>query len=289
MKAILICPNQANSNFGILADSRPLVTIPFLGESFICHWLQYLAAERFKEVRIVTTDPVSSISAVTGSGSRWGLKVEIFHEIRELSPAEARKRYRPSYEADWPAEPNDVIVANHFPGVAGHNIFESYASWFKGLGLWLPQLIAIRRVGTREIEPGVWVGRRCKIAKTARLIAPCWLGHSVHLGASAVVGPMTFLEDQVVVEKQATISNSWVGPDTFIGTLTELKDSLAWGALLVNWKTGSHTIIPDPFLMTSLAQRPREKRREGKLAKFSHQAFVRPFEAVISFAQKLQG
>src|SRR5687767_5524695 len=102
-------------------------------------------------------------------------------------------------------------------------------------------------------------------------------------------GPMAFLEDHVVVEKQATISNSWVGPDTFVGTLLELKDSLAWGALLVNWKTGSHTIIPDPFLMTSLAQKPREDKPEGKLSKLSHRAFVRPFEAVVSLAQKLQG
>ena len=288
MKAIIICPNQANG-IPVLADSRPLVTIPFLGESFIAYWLQHLAAERFKEVRIITTDPVSEILAVTGSGARWGLKVEIFHEVREISPSEARKRYRPAYESDWPAEPNDVFVANHFPGVPGHIVFESYASWFKALSLWMPQLTAAKRVGTREIEPGVWAGRRCKIAKSAKLLAPCWLGNNVQIGGSALIGPMAFLEDQVVIDRQATITNSWIGPDTFVGTLTELKHSLGWGSLLVNWKTGSHTMIPDPFLMTSLAQKPREKKARGKLAKFSQQAFVRPFEAVVSLAQKLQG
>jgi hypothetical protein len=288
MKAIIICPNQANG-IPVLADSKPVVTIPFLGESFISYWLQHLAAERFKEVRIVTTDPVHSISEVTGSGSRWGLKVEIFHEVRDLTPVEARKRYRPSYEADWPAEPNDVIVANHFPGVPGHNVFESYASWFKALSLWLPHLAATRRIGTREIAPGVWAGRRCKIAKSARLIGPCWLGHQVSIGGSSVVGPMAFLEDQVAVDSQAAISHSWVGPETFVGTLLELKESLAWGALLVNWKTGSHTVIPDPFLMSSLRDKTREEKPESKLSRLSQRAFVRPFEAVVSFAQKLQG
>lgn len=288
MKSILICPNEA-SGIPVLADSRPLVTIPLLGESFLSYWLQHLASERVKEVRIITTDPVGDIFAVTGNGSRWGLKVEIFHEVRELTIAEARKRYRPPYETDWPAEPNDVMVANHFPGVPGHAVFESYASWFKALGLWLPQLTAARRVGAREIEPGVWVGRRCKIAKSAKLMAPCWLGHHVQVGGSSVVGPMAFLEDQVVIEKQATITNSWVGPETFVGTLTELKDSLAWGSLLVNWKTGSHIVIPDPFLMTSLAAKPREEKSQGKLSKLSHRAFVRPYEAVVSLAQKLQG
>ncbi len=288
MKAIIICPNQANG-IPVLADSRPLVTLPFLGESFLSYWLQHMAAERCKEVRIITTEPVSDIYAVTGSGSRWGLKIEIFHEVRELSPAEARKRYRPSYETDWPAEPNDVIIADHFPGVPGHLVFESYASWFKALGLWLPQLTATKRVGTRELEPRVWVGRRCKIAKDAKLLPPCWLGHNVHIGPSALVGPMAFLEDRVVIDKDATVTNSWVGPDTFVGTLLELKDSLAWGALLVNWKTASHTIIPDPFLMASLAENPRDRKPEGKLAKLSQCALVRPFEAVLSLAQKLQG
>ena len=288
MKVILICPNQANG-IPVLADLKPLVTLPFLGESFICYWLQHLAAERFKEVRLVTTDPAKSIAAVTGSGSRWGLKVEIFHEVRELPPAEARKRYRPSYETDWPAEPNDVIIADHFPGVPGHKVFESYAAWFKALSLWLPQSMVANRVGTREIAPGVWAGKRCKIAKTARLLAPCWLGDCVHVGASSTVGPMAFLEDHVVIDKNSTVANGWVGPETFVGQLTELKDSLGWGSLLVNWKTGSHTVIPDPFLMSSLAEKPREEELKETLAARVKRPLARPLEAVISLAQKLQG
>ena len=288
MKAILICPNQANG-IPVLADSKPLVTLPFLGERFICYWLQHLAAEKFKEVRIVSTDPVNSLEEYTGSGARWGLKIEIFHEVRELTPAEARKRYRPAYENDWPAEPNDVMVADHFPGVDGHKIFESYANWFKGMSLWLPQLSARSRVGLREIEPGIWVGRRCKIAKSAKLLAPCWIGENVRIGSDALIGPMAFLEDQVVVDARSTIVNSWVGPETFVGTLTELKDSLAWGTLLINWKSGSHTQIPDPFLMASLADDKRAKSRKGASSTVVQNPLTRPFEAVAALAQKLQG
>lgn len=288
MKAIIICPNQANG-IPVLADSRPLVTLPFLGESFISYWLQHLAAERFKEVRLITTDPARSIAAATGTGSRWGLKVEIFHEVRELTMAEARKRYRPTYENDWPGEPNDVIVADHFPGVPGHKVFESYASWFKALSLWIPQATASKRVGAREVAPGIWAGRGCKIARSAKLIAPCWLGDSVHVGNSCTIGPMAYLEDGVVIDKQSVVVNSWVGPETFVGSLTEVKDSLGWGSLLVNWRTGSHTLIPDPFLMTSLGEKPREEDAERTLAARVKRPLARPLEAVISFAQKLQG
>jgi len=272
-----------------LADSKPLVTLPFLGERFIGYWLQHLAMEKFKEVRIVTTDPVNSIEEYTGSGSRWGLKLEIFHEVRELTPAEARKRYRPTYEADWQAEPNDVIVADHFPGVQGHKVFENYAQWFKAMSLWLPQLTATRRVGLREIEPGVWIGRRTKISPSAKLLAPCWIGENVRIGADVLIGPMSFLEDQVVVDSRSLIVNSWVGPETFVGTLTELKDSLAWGTLLINWKTGSHTQVTDPFLLASLAEGKRSKSRTSKLVTAVRKPLARPFEAVAALAQKLQG
>lgn len=288
MKTILICPNQANG-IPVLADSKPAVTLPFLGERFICYWLHHLATERYKEVRIITTDPAHSIEQWTGTGSRWGLKIEIFHEVRELTPAEARKRYRPSYEAEWPSEPNDVIVADHFPGVPGHKIFESYANWFKGMSLWLPQMSASRRVGLREVEPGVWVGRRTKIGRKAKLLAPCWVGENVRIGNDAVIGPMAFLEDQVVVEERSMIVNSWVGPETLVGTLTELKDSLAWGTLLVNWKNGSHTHVADPFLLASLADSNGTSSGKSSLAKAVQKPLARPFEAVAALAQKLQG
>jgi NDP-sugar pyrophosphorylase family protein len=288
MKTILICPNQANG-IPVLADSKPLVTLPFLDERFISYWLQHLAEEKNREERLISTIPVNTIEEFTGNGSRWGLKLEFFHEVRELTPTEARRRYRPTYENDWPAEPNDVIVADHFPGVPGHKIFESHAHWFKGMGLWLPQLNATRRVGLREIEPGVWAGRRTRIARSARLLAPCWIGDNVRIGPDAFIGPMAFLEDQVVVDSRSMIVNSWVGPETFVGTLTELKDSLAWGTLLINWKTGSHTQIPDPFLLASLADDQGKKAAKSTFARVVQRPFIRPFEAVAALAQKLQG
>jgi NDP-sugar pyrophosphorylase family protein len=286
MKAILICP-QANG-IPVLADARPLVTLPFLGQSFISYWMQHFAAEKCREVRVITTDPTASLEACLGHGIRWGLKVDIFHAVRELTPSEARKRYRPPDEKDWVAEPGDVLVADHFPNVPGHKLFESYQDWFRAFGLWAPQIAASQRVGLREIAPGVWAGMRVSIAASAQLIAPCWIGDNVRIGENVTVGPMAFLEEQVVIERTSAILNSWVGPDTFIGALAEVKDSLAWGSLLINWKTGSHTIIPDPFLMTSLANRSAEGNGGRKSRSAIMRPLARPFEAVISLAQKLQ-
>jgi len=147
-----------------------------------------------------------------------------------------------------------------------------------------------KRVGVREIAPGVWVGRRTKIARSAQLVGPCWIGDHVQIGRNAVVGPNSFLEDQVVIDEGCNIENSWVGPETFLGALAELKGSLAWGNLLVNWRNGSTTLVPDPFLLSSLSDEEREEKLAVKQpAETAPSPLARGIGGVISLAQKMQG
>jgi hypothetical protein len=289
MKTILICPNQAHG-LTVLADIRPIPALPILGEAFICHWMQYLSGEKFKEVRIVTSDPAEIITEQIGDGARWGLKVEVFHEVCDLTPEEARKRYKPAYEKDWAPEPLDVTEANHLPGLPEQKLFTSYLDWFGALPLWLPFITQSKRIGMREVTPGVWVGRRTKISRQAKLIGPCWIGDHVQIGKDAVIGPNSFLEDQVVVDVGANIENSWVGPETFLGALAELKDSLAWGSTLINWKTGSNTVVPDLFLLSSLSdRRERDEAPVRQTAEIAQPGLARRFGSVISFAKNPQG
>ncbi len=273
----------------MLADLNPIPTLPILGEAFICYWMHHLAAEKFKEVRIVTSDPAEVITEYVGDGSRWGLKVEVFHEVRDLQTEEARKRYRPAYEKDWAPEPQDVIEADHLPGLPEQKIFTSYSDFFRALPLWLPLVARSKRIGVRELAPDVWVGRRTQISRDAKLVGPCWIGDHVQVGKNAVIGPNSFLEDQVVVDVGASIENSWVGPETFLGTLAELKDSFAWGSTLINWRTGSNTIVPDPFLLSALSDpRERDEAPARQTAEITQPGLVRRLGSVISFAKNLQ-
>ena len=52
----------------------------------------------------------------------------------------------------------------------------------------------------------------------------------------------------------ARVVRSVVGPDTFVGRLTAVTQSLAAGCLLVNWRTESVLRVPDRFLLCSLAE-----------------------------------
>jgi NDP-sugar pyrophosphorylase family protein len=285
MKTILICPNQANG-LPVLADSRPLATLPILGEAFLGYWLQHLAAEKHQEVRIITSDPTEAITEYTQDGSRWGLRLEVSREVRELSAEEIVKRY---VQNDGGTGESEIIHADHLPGLPDGRLFNSYRNWFEILPLWLPFVARGHRIGVREISPGVWVGRRAKIARGVKLTGPCWIGEQAQIGKDATIGPNGFLENQVVVDQGGTVQNSWVGPETFLGSLTELRESLAWGNLLINWKSGSHTYVPDPFLLTSLSD--DKERSEGRGA-VSADAVASPLaqriETVISLARKLQ-
>src|SRR5438874_794423 len=125
MKAILICPGQSNS-LAHLTESTPLVCLPFLGENYLSYWLEHLSQKKVKEVRLVVTDRPEQLQEVTSAGARWGITVEILHQLREIETAEARKTLKPSYENDWLPVPEDVIMLDHLPGMPDVKLFQSY-------------------------------------------------------------------------------------------------------------------------------------------------------------------
>ena len=109
------------------------------------------------------------------------------------------------------------------------------------------------RVRVKEARPGIWIGSRARISPSAELIAPCWVGDQAVVGAGATVGAGAILEDRSVVGANALVSQSWVGPDTSVGPMTSVTNSLAWGSTLIDWRTDSLLRVPDPFLLCSLA------------------------------------
>src|SRR5713101_6441064 len=251
MKVVLICPAE-RPNVAALAERSPLVLAPILGKCLVEYWLEHLVGLGVKRALILATDCPDQVRAFVGGGERWGLDLEVMPEIRELTPTEARAKYRAHDEAGWLAEPNDVLVLDHLPVLAQQPLFTSYADWVAGLQAWMPHAATPSRVGMREIQPGVWVGLHTRVSPGAELRAPCWLGENVYVGPEAVIGPMAILEHRGFVDAGASISNSVVGPETFVGELTELQNSLAFGRTLINWQTGSHIKVPDPFLLCSL-------------------------------------
>lgn len=251
MKALLICPAE-RSAVTALAQRRPLATLPFLGQSLLEYWLQHLATLGAKRVLVLAADRPGDIAALTGDGARWGLQVDVVAAASEPTVAEARARHQADDDDAWLAAPNDIVVVDHPPLAPTLRPLESYADWFAAARDWIPHALTPDRVGLREVRPGVWLGFHAHIAPTAQLIGPCWIGDDAYVGPGAIIGPNAVLENRVLVEGGAHIFDSVIGPDTFVGGVTEVGHSLAWGSQLINWLSGSTLRVTEEYLLCSL-------------------------------------
>jgi hypothetical protein len=281
MRALLICPADRPA-VSLLAEHTPLALLPVLGKTVVEYWLEHLYARGAREVFILADDRPEQIRAAVGDGARWGLRVDVLPEIRELTPTEARAKYRLQATADWLTAPDDATLMDRLPGLE-QPLFDQYADWFTTAQAWFSKAVTPDRIGIREFQPGVWVGLNTRVSPQAELRAPCWLGENVCVEPGAVVGPRAIVEDRSLVAAGAEVTNSIVGPETYVGELTEVNASLAWGNMLVRWNGASCTKVTDSFLLSSLAEQ-RQPRRfvslTGRLAAACTMLLAAPFAAL---------
>jgi hypothetical protein len=251
MQTVLICPGE-RPGVGFLAQGVPLVLVPMLGENLIHYWLESLASAGRKEIVILATDRPEMVRRAVGTGARWGVRAEVRTELRELTPADVLAKMQ--FPGGDSGAVERIIMLDHFPEGQEGSLFRTYRDWFATVLEWMKRAANPNRVGLEEIQPGVWSGRRTRVASSATLVAPCWLGDQVRVGPDAVIGPNSILESRVVVDSAAEVRSSFVGPETFIGALTKIQDSIAWGSTLIDWPSGSCTQVPDPFLLCALGR-----------------------------------
>jgi hypothetical protein len=264
MKALLICPAD-RPGVARLADSCPLAAAPLLGKPLIEYWLEALVARGVTHVIVLAVDRPNHLRQLVGDGARWGLRVELIPETRELTPAEALAKYRSAEDTAWLAEAATVV--DYLPGRPDLPLCESYAAWFAAARAWMPHALTPARIGAREVRPGVRLGLRSRISPRATVTPPCWIGEDVFIADGAVVGPEAMIDDRVVVERGARIVRSVVHPDTFVGRHVSLENSLAQGATLIDWRSGSYLRVPDAFLLGPLDHAHFSRRRASLLGR----------------------
>lgn len=252
MKVVLICPSE-RSALGPLAQAGPAVTCPMFGKSLLEHWLEHLVLAGVKEAVILASERPDDVAALVSDGSRWGLRAVIRPEVRELTVPEARAKYRPDTGQPAPAC-GDIIPLDHFPGLPEWPLFGSCANWFAAMQILLIRRMVPPLLGMREIQPGIWAGRRAHIATDAKLAAPCWIGQNAWIGSRAIIGPGCVVERRAFIAAKAELASSFVAPETYVGEATLVRDSLAWGRWLHNWRSNSCLQVPDPFLLCGLRE-----------------------------------
>ncbi|HEY3898847.1 MAG TPA: sugar transferase [Chthoniobacter sp.] len=262
MHAIVICPDRSSA-LPFFSRTAPVALTPALGPNLLSHALTALAIAGARRITILASDRPEEIRRAIGYGERWGVSARVVPEKRQLTIEEARAKYRPVDDWEWMPKDQDILVADGSGILAERSPLQKPADWFAALQKWLPDGHA-HRLGVHEISPGVWVGLRARIENGAVLEGPCWIGEGAWIRAGSRVGPEAWIEDEVLIDHEAVVRESWVAPRTYVGALTHVEHSLAWGAGLLNYETDSYLEVPDAFLLSPL-QRPKAPRSRSGL------------------------
>ena len=173
-----ICPDK-RSGLSKLNDGCPLILFTFLGKAYIDHVIHAIAEDGYKRVILLVASNPNKIREFVGDGFTWGVNIEVQSVASEPSVAEART-------LEYVLKDDEVLSPQSFPLSPTIPVFLSSDAWFEAhVGLY--SRLLKNQLNVREIKPGVWAGIQTRIAATAVLEAPCWIGHHSLVGAHAKV------------------------------------------------------------------------------------------------------
>jgi NDP-sugar pyrophosphorylase family protein len=114
------------------------------------------------------------------------------------------------------------------------------------------QEIPVQPRGT-QVRPGIWVAPGARIHRTARTVAPAFIGEGARILPGAVVTRGGVVEHHSVVAHGAVLESSTLLPYTRVGAGLEIAHSVAAGPRVVHLRHAVELTIADPRLLSSLA------------------------------------
>lgn len=248
MNAVLICPDHREAA-GFARRMKPLALLPFMGRSLLDLWLDKVAREGVKHVTVLAADRPDQIRRAVGNGGRWGLKINIVPVASEPEVEAARALFATDTETR-------VLKLETLPSLPAKPLWESTEGLFDVLMKQFAHVQPESLLTMRRIAPDVFISTRARISPTAVIEGPAWIGPQVIISPGAHIMPGSIIEDAAYIDRQATVRGSWVGPKTYVGAMTEVTHSFAWGSGLENWRLASFIEVTDDFLLASLKQQP---------------------------------
>jgi NDP-sugar pyrophosphorylase family protein len=112
---------------------------------------------------------------------------------------------------------------------------------------WLQNL----RLNSTPVTEGMWVGRNCTIAPSARLKPPIFIGENCRIGHGVELGPDVVVGNNVIIDDEATIRSSTILDYTYVGRLVKIEHRIVHQGLVIDIPTGGTIRIADQFLIGS--------------------------------------
>jgi NDP-sugar pyrophosphorylase family protein len=117
----------------------------------------------------------------------------------------------------------------------------------------------------KMVEPGIWLGKRCKIHPRARLEAPVLIGNHCNVQGGASVGSGSVVGDRVIIDEGASVRASLVLDRTYVGAYTEIKEAIVKKNWMLQIPTLLHVQLGDDMILGDLDKRTLTTRGERLL------------------------
>jgi NDP-sugar pyrophosphorylase family protein len=108
----------------------------------------------------------------------------------------------------------------------------------------------------REVKPGVWIADGARVHRTARLLAPCFIGARSKVRAASLVTRGSVIEHHAEVDCGTIIENSTVLPSSVIGAGLDAINAVIGFRRVWNLKRGVEVEISDRQFVGALHSAP---------------------------------
>lgn len=121
-----------------------------------------------------------------------------------------------------------------------------------------------------EIKPGIWVCEGAQIERSARVVAPAFIGRDVQISAECLVTRGSNVESGSRVDFGTAVEDSSILANSYVGIGLDLSHSIVDGRNLLNLQHNVSLEITDPVVMRQNTVRGEERqswaRTESPLA-----------------------
>lgn len=123
----------------------------------------------------------------------------------------------------------------------------------------------------REIKPGVWAVAGARIHRSARVLAPAFIGARARIRAAAVITRGSCIEHHADVDCGTVVDGTTVLPFTYVGAGLDLSDAVVGMRKVINLPRRVQVEITDPKFV---ADRPRQAPVRALVSAASLAAYV---------------
>ena len=100
-----------------------------------------------------------------------------------------------------------------------------------------------------EIRPGIWIGEGAQIERSARIVAPAFIGRDVQISDECLITRGSNIERNSHIDFGTVIEESSILSNSYVGIGLDLSHSIVNGRNLLNLQHNVNLEIADPVIM----------------------------------------